>query len=159
MDCISPVYCPFKVPTIHVSIHRFTIMYNHVFHKVVNLFPSLLVNDWAFPGCSFHTQSWYHLEPKNLCGKLPTGVFEEFQDFQSFAAPVPTCFRCAAGMKFRIQKTSLHCVNVKRKNDHIPFYLSFTVPQLLTQCRALCVHNFTFRFMLRVGVCPQSSGS
>ena len=33
---------------------------NGVFHKVVNLTPSSLVNNWAFLGCPLHTQSWYY---------------------------------------------------------------------------------------------------
>ena len=43
------------------------VFYNHVFHKVVKLVPSLLVNGRALPGCSFPTQSWYcHLLLMNL---------------------------------------------------------------------------------------------
>ena len=38
-----------------------------IFHKVLKLTPSLLVNKWAFWGWPLNTQSWYyHLLPTNL---------------------------------------------------------------------------------------------
>ena len=50
-------------------------------HKVVHLAPSLLVNNWVFWACPFHTQSWYHhLLTMNqfTCGMFQTGVFGAF---------------------------------------------------------------------------------
>ena len=68
-------------------------LYNHVFHKVVNLASSLPVNNWAFPECPFYTQSWYyHLLPVNL---------EHSTIFPVFIAPVPACLKEVAAIKLR----------------------------------------------------------
>lgn len=62
------------------------ILYDHVFHRVVKLDPSLLVTNCAFLGGHFHTQSWhYHLLPTNLFtyGIFRTGVFGTSRNFRS----------------------------------------------------------------------------
>lgn len=68
-------------------------LHNHVFHRVVNLAPSLPVNNWAFPECPFYTQLWYyHLLLVNL---------EHSTIFPVFIAPVPACSKQVAGIKLR----------------------------------------------------------
>lgn len=83
----------------------------YTINKVLNLAPSVLVDDWALGGCPSQTQSWYcHMLPMDLftCGMFQTGIF-----LGSLLLPMwLTCLKHVVSIKFTISK--------KTKKNHTP---------------------------------------
>ena len=62
-----------------------------VVNNILNLAPSVLMNNWTPPWYPLHTQSrCYQLSPMNLftCGTFQTGVFWAFQNFPNTLLPL-----------------------------------------------------------------------
>ena len=81
---------------VFLSLSSNSPIYGHVLHEVVKLTQSLLVTDWTFQRCCFHTQSWYYcLSPMNpfTCGMFQTAVSRACHNFPSmFCLPLLVWF-------------------------------------------------------------------
>ena len=119
-----------------------------VIHKVMNLAPSLLVNDWAVRGCSFDTLSWpspVSNEPLHLCN-VPNRCF-------FFSIPQLSQYFLNVNM---LQASNSKWVNICKETKFISLNFEYLVLFLLCNsteyllksvCKSLCSVLFTFHIM------------
>lgn len=88
-------------------------LYNHVFHLVEKLAPSLLANDKASQGRPFHTQS---LHSRQLTGLplecLKRVFFEHSTVFAAFCCPCPNFFEICCWHQNQNRNTKM-TLNIK----------------------------------------------
>lgn len=95
-----------------------------LFHKVVNLAPSLLVNGGTFWGCSIYTQSWYyHL--------LPINLFTCEMSKQCHSLPAPYLLPSSAHQLRQYASHLSHACLFSHRSTHLRLVIISAILQLL----------------------------